>query len=119
MKQSGNKQKQTTPSCYYQSYSVCTCNQADCYNSRCENNTECEYFITENDYFTHLMEGKIKPQEEKSSKSNSGVNTYKNLTLGKSKKALKREARIEAEKHPEPSGFMVKDDPRFKDLFSK
>ena len=103
--------------CYYRSYSVCTCNQSEHYNNACAGSEECERYISENEYFTNMMSGKIQPEAEKAAQKTTSTQTYKNLSLGKSKKALKREAKIEAEKNGAGSGFSIKDDPRFKDLF--
>lgn len=118
MKQKFTKQAQQESACYYKNYSVCTCNRSEHFEKNCVGCDECEEFISENDYFSQVMSGKIKLEEEKATKSTTSSSAHKNLALGKSKKALKREAKIEAEKNHLGSGFSLKDDPRFKDLFS-
>lgn len=117
MKQKGKMNSQKEISCYYQSYSMCTNNQSEYSNQRCPNSVDCQYYISENDFFTQMMEGKIKEEDKKTVTQTKTSNAHKNLVLGKSKKALKKEAKLEAEKNPQPSGFSLKDDPRFKDLF--
>jgi len=112
-----NEKNKKEESCYYKSYSVCTCTQSEHYDNKCAGCEECDRYVSENEYFMNMMSGKIKPEAEKTTQKTTSAQTYKNLSLGKSKKALKREAKIEAEKNGEGSGFSIKDDPRFKDLF--
>ena len=109
--------KQTEESCYYKSYSVCTCNQSEHCNNKCVGREECERYVSENEYFMNMMSGKIQPESEKSVQKTTSAQTYKNLSLGKSKKALKKEAKMEAERNGAGSGFSIADDPRFKELF--
>lgn len=117
MKPRDMKKETKAVSCYYQSYRICSCNQSEHCDNQCVGAQECEHFISENDYFLRVMEGKIKPADEKKAVKSGSTNAYKNLALGKSKKALKREAKLEDEKNQVGSGFSIKDDPRFKDLF--
>ena len=117
MKQNWKSNAKKEVACYYQSYSVCTSNQSEFCNKRCPGSAECQFYISENDYFTHMMEGKIKEEEPRATQQTLSATARKNLVLGKSKKALKKEAKLEAAKNPQPSGFSLGDDPRFKDLF--
>lgn len=78
---------------------------------------DCENYISESDYFIRMMNGEAMDKEIKSEQKNSEPAKQYNLAPGKSKKALKREAKLEAEQNQSGSGFSIKDDPRFKDLF--
>ncbi len=103
--------------CYYEDFSVCTCTMSP----NCDNNcvgSECSCFISESDYFGKMMSGEIKekaPSQEEEKLRRERIN--KNLSLGKTKKQLKHEAREEAKKNGVGTGYSLMDDPRFKDLF--
>ena len=66
-----------------------------------------------------MMNGEKLPEVKISEQKATKKVDHKKLELGKSKKALKKEAKMEAEKNPPLSGFSLMDDPRFKDLFRK
>ena len=117
MQQKGKNKNQKEDSCYYVSYTLCTCNMCKHLNNRCAGKEECENYISEGDYFMRMMNGESMAKDMKSEKENSKPAKQYNLAPGKSKKALKKEAKLEAEKNPSGSGFSIKDDPRFKDLF--
>lgn len=103
--------------CYYINYSLCTCNMCKHQNERCVGQEACENYISGSDYFMRMMNGESMEQEIKSQQKENKPAKQCDLSLGKSKKALKREAQLEAEKNQSGSGFSIKDDPRFKDLF--
>lgn len=109
--------KKNTSNCYYNNYSICTCKSSKNYDQRCSKESGCDDFISENDYFIAMMNGQKIEQDEVIQKKESKQVDYKKLELGKSKKALKKEAKAEAERNGTGSGFSLMDDPRFKDLF--
>lgn len=117
MQQKGKNKNQKENACYYVSYTLCTCNMCNHLNERCVGKEECENYISEGDYFMRMMNGEAMDKEIKSEQKNSEPAKQYNLAPGKSKKALKREAKLEAEQNQSGSWFSIKDDPRFKDLF--
>lgn len=107
---------QKEDSCYYKSYSTCTCAGTRTYDQKCIGK-ECENYISEGDYFMQSMSGKDMDKRIKLAKSDVAPQKKYDLSLEKSKKAKKKEAKIEKERNAEGMGFSLKDDPRFKDLF--
>lgn len=110
----------TQDKCYYEDFSVCTCTGSRHCDKSCVGSETCNEFITENDYFSGMMNGTIREkraQEEDPAARRARVS--KNLSLGKSKKQLKYEQRLEDEKNGVGQGYSLMDDARFKDLFMK
>jgi len=105
--------------CYYSEYSVCTCNHSKNCDKRCVGAEACEQFISQNEYFNRMMAGEImeKSAPEEDSKVRQARLNAK-LAPEKTKKQLKYEARKEAEQYGDGTGYALKDDPRFKDLFN-
>lgn len=101
--------------CYYEEYSTCSCTYCKNYEKKCTG-AECECFVSEEDYFTGAINGKVRqaPEEDPAVRQ-SRINSK--LSLGKTKKQLKYEARKEAQERGDGQGYSLKDDPRFKDLF--
>lgn len=113
--------------CYYAEYDTCTCTMSRNCDKHCAGADDCDNYISESDYFGKMMAGEIKESsasaEDKAARQK---RINKNLSLGKTKKQLKYEAREAAEKErlrDEANGLTggtsLMDDPRFKDLFGK
>lgn len=117
MKKNIGKQAPKKENCYYVDFDICTCGSSENRDSRCVGRENCEYFVSENDFFLQMMEGKeeIKPGPEQVKERSERIK--KNLSLGKSKKQLKREQKLEDEKNGVGQGYNMFGDGRFDDLF--
>lgn len=107
--------------CYYADFNVCTNRYAKFCNDACVGKEGCSRFMTESDYFTASMNGTLNEGPTEEEKRAEQERIRKVLTPGKSKKQMKREAKLEAEKNriSETGGFSLGDDPVFKNLFKK
>ena len=110
--------KQNKNDCYYYSYGICSRKGFTHSEKACVGCSECEGYISENQFFLDAMNGTLPKDPIKTTQKVTSNQPNPNLIIGKSKKALKREAKLEAEKNNKGSGFSLLDDPRFKDLFS-
>lgn len=103
--------------CYYNEFDSCACDNAPCYGNKCAG-AECEYRIDEKDYFRMMMEGTLPQAKQISDDSpERKAEIRKKLSPGKTKKQLKYDRKKEEEKMNPGTGYSLKDDPRFKDLF--
>lgn len=116
-KANGTQKQAKSETCYYVNYSICTCRASDYENDVCVGKEACKYFITEEEYFIRSMNGEKLEQDKEKSRNDAIAAKKYDLAPGKSKKALKKEAKKQAEESNAGSGFSLKDDPRFKDLF--
>lgn len=112
--------------CYYEDYSVCTCTMSANCDKKCVGGQECPNYISGDDYFSKMLAGEIKENAPAEDRKVRQQRINNNLSLGKTKKQLKYEARQEAERERRKneeegfaSGFSLMDDPRFKDVFGK
>ncbi len=104
--------------CYYSEYSVCTCNYSSNCDKRCVGGDLCQQFVSQNDYFNRMMAGEVmEPSAKEEDAKTRQARINEKMSLGKSKKQLKYEARKEAEKNGDRISYTLKDDPRFKELF--
>lgn len=108
--------------CYYVDFDICTCGASHNCDKQCVGKEACDNFVSENDFFLQMMDGK--GDLKQASNNDEAVKERqerirKNLSLGKSKKQLKREQKIEDEKNGVGQGYALFDDDRFKDLFKK
>lgn len=104
--------------CYYENFNTCGCPGASEYNKACRGKESCERFISEEDYFVRMMNGTL-PEEkaEREDPVKARAEIKKKLSPGKTKKQLKFERKQEEATYGDGSGFSLKDDPRFRDLF--
>lgn len=103
--------------CYYVDFDICTCGSSANRDSRCVGREACEYFVGENDFFLQMMNGKEELKQGDEQVKEREARIKKNLSLGKSKKQLKREQKLEDEKNGVGQGYNVFGDDRFADLF--
>lgn len=103
--------------CYYVDFDICTCGSSENRDKRCVGKENCPCFVSENDFFLQMMDGKeeIKAAPEQLQERKERIK--KNLSLGKSKKQLKREQKLEDEKNGVGQGYNMFGDERFADLF--
>ena len=112
--------------CYYVDFNVCTCTMSRHCDNACAGADKCDNYISESDYFGKMMAGEIKENAPREDKAARQQRINKNLSLGKTKKQLKYEAKQKAEEERArdeanglTGGAALMDDPRFKDLFGK
>lgn len=103
--------------CYFNEFNSCTCGQAESFQKTCAG-AECEYRISEKEYFKRMMDGTL-PQEKqmRDDSPEKKAEIRKKLSPEKTKKQLKYERKQEEKKMNPGTGYSLKDDPRFKDLF--
>jgi len=102
--------------CYYLDYGICTSGLSKFRNKKCPEE-HCPHFVSEADYFTKSMDNTLKEEKTPEEVRAERERILKNLQLGKSKKQLKREEKLEQEKNGATgSGFSLGDDPMFKAL---
>ena len=107
-------------SCYYIDYGICTNKLSKFRGKVCPGAEPCGHYVSESAYFTGTLDGTLKegrtPEEIRAAKER----VQKIFTPEKSRKQIKREEKLEAEKNrPANGGFSLGDDPRFKELFGK
>lgn len=112
--------------CYYADFGMCTCTMSKNCDNACTGADKCMNYISESEYFGKMMAGEIKENAPREDKAARQQRINRNLSLGKTKKQLKYEARQQAEKERArdeanglTGGVSLMDDPRFKDLFGK
>ncbi len=105
--------------CYYVNFSTCTCNFSENCDKTCVGKELCGQFISENEYFEKMMSGTLPVNEVKEDKKEKQARINSALSLGKTKKQLKYEARKEAEKRGDGSGYNLFGDEKFKNLFDQ
>lgn len=110
--------------CYYAEFGTCTYNASGYCNWQCVGREKCRDFVSESEYFSRSMAGTIKENVPKEDPKVRQQRINSALSLGKTKKQQKYEARQKAEKERErdearglKGGAALADDPRFKDLF--
>ena len=105
--------------CYYVDYDSCTCTASANCGKKCAGKENCQQFVSENDFFLQMMDGKTELKQNDEQLKERSERIKKNLSLGKSKKQLKREQKIEDEKNGVGQGYALFDDARFSDIFKK
>ena len=107
-------------SCYYLDFGVCR-NEYSKWKGKACGGKDCGHYLSENDYFAAVMNGTLKEGRTEEEKRADRERVLRELTPGKTKKQIKREAKMEAEKNriSETGGFSLGDDPAFRDLFGK
>lgn len=106
-----------TENCYYMEYGTCTNPGSEYRNKKCPG-AACSRFISESDYFLRSMSDGKEPEETEEEKKIHKERIKSNLSLGKTKKQLKYEAKREYEKeHPNGEGFTLADNPELKEFF--
>lgn len=107
-------------SCYYSEYGECTNKLSKFCGKPCDE-AGCGHFISESDYFSGSVSGTLKegktPEEIREAKER----VARIFAHEKTKKQLKREAKLEAEKNKlnGVGSFSLGDDPAFKNLFGE
>lgn len=110
-----------TENCYYSEYGECANKLSKFLGKPCGGAEACGHFVSESAYFFGSVSGTLKegktPEEIKADKER----VAKIFAHEKTKKQLKREARLEAEKNKANGvgSFSLGDDPMFKQLFGE
>lgn len=110
------KRAQENNDCYYINYSTCTCSSSPNCDRKCVGKEDCGQYISGDDYFAKMMDGTLETAAPEDTKERA-AQVRKNLSLGKSKKQLKREQKLEDEKNGVGQGYSLRDDPRFRGMF--
>ncbi len=103
--------------CYYYEMDVCTCSQSEHCDKYCVGADKCGSYVSGEDYFSNIMSGNMVQREADEDVKERNARIRKNLSLGKTKKQLKYERKEEEAKLGDGTGYSLKDDPRFKNLF--
>lgn len=103
--------------CYYVEMGVCTCSQSKNCDKYCIGADNCDNFVSGDDFFSQMMDGKLEQNVDTESAKERQARIKKNLSLGKTKKQQKYERKQEEAKLGDGTGYSLKDDPRFKNLF--
>lgn len=103
--------------CYYIEMDVCTCAQSKNCDKYCAGAENCDYYVSGDDYFSNMMSGNLVQSMATEDPKERNARIKKNLSLGKTKKQLKHERKEEEAKLGDGTGYSLKDDPRFKNLF--
>jgi len=102
--------------CYYLDYGMCTSGLSRFKGKKCPAE-HCPHYVSESDFFTKSVTNTLKEEKTPEEVRAERERILKNLQLGKSKKQLKREEKLEQEKNnPSGSGFSLGDDPMFRAL---
>lgn len=112
-----NSENNKKNDCYYVEMFMCGCSSCSHCDEPCVGKENCDHYISGNDYFSKMLSGEIREQAQTEDKAVVKERIRKNLTPEKTKKQQKYEAKQEALKLGDGTGYTFMDDPRFKDLF--
>lgn len=103
--------------CYYVEMGVCTCAQSKNCDRYCVGSEDCGNYVSGDDFFSNMMSEKMEDTVNNEDVKERNARIKKNLSLGKTKKQLKHDRREEDARLGDGTGYSMKDDPRFKDIF--